>query len=32
VWLELRNEEEDSNESTELEEQLEQLTLVVRRL
>jgi transposase InsO family protein len=31
MWLELRNEEYDSNELTELEEEVEQPTLVVRR-
>jgi hypothetical protein len=31
VWFELRNEEDDSYESTEFEEEVEQLTLVVRR-
>jgi hypothetical protein len=31
VWFELRNKEDDSDESTESEEEVEQLTLVVRR-
>jgi hypothetical protein len=31
VWFELRNEEDDSGESTELEEEMEQPTPVVRR-
>jgi hypothetical protein len=32
VWFELRNEEDDSNESIELEEEVGQLTPFVRRL
>jgi hypothetical protein len=31
VWFELRNEEDDSDESTELEEEVEHPTMVVRR-
>jgi hypothetical protein len=31
VWFEMRNEENDSDESTESEEEVEQWTLVVRR-
>jgi hypothetical protein len=31
VWFDLRNEEDDSDESIESEEEVEQLTLVVRR-
>jgi hypothetical protein len=32
VWFELRNEEDDSNESIESEEEVKQMTLVLRRL
>jgi hypothetical protein len=31
VWFELRNEEDDSDDSTEYEEEVEQLTSVIRR-